>query len=91
MTKILPLFKLQAISCDILNTTNAYQQHYQHFLFFPHGFLGVFATRVWKVMMIFYRVNPLPHMLILGSSYSSENEDMMSKILDKLGYNFLIV
>ena len=39
---------------------------------------------VWK------RVNPLRDMPILGSSNSKATKDMMSKKMDKWGYNYLI-
>ena len=42
------------------------------------------------VGIVWYRVNPLPHMPILGSSNSAANEKNDVKNVDKWGCSFLI-
>ena len=39
---------------------------------------------------VYRSINPQPHMAILGSINSAANRDMMSKKMDKWGYNYLI-
>ena len=41
-------------------------------------------------MKYFNQINPLPDMPIFGSSSSAENKDIMSKNMDKWGYNYLM-
>ena len=50
---------------------------YQHFLLFPQCFQKLTVSGLLTLGIVWERVNPLPHMPILGSSNSAANKDMM--------------
>ena len=53
---------------------------YQHFLVFPQCFPKASSAGSFKVVIVWYRVNPLSDMPILGFSTSAVKKNMMLKI-----------
>ena len=53
---------------------------FKHFLLFSEYFKKPSSSRLLKFKIVLQRVNPLPHVSILGSPNSAANEDMMSKL-----------
>ena len=52
---------------------------YKQFLLFPQCFQKACFPGASIGIVVWERVNPLPHMAVLGSSNSEANKDMMSK------------
>ena len=64
---------------------------YQHFLLLPQYFQKLSFSGLLKVVTVWYRVNPLPDIPILGSSNSAANKDMMSKIWTNGDTTYLLI
>ena len=57
---------------------------------FPEASKGVIVWEWVKLWIVWYRVNPVPHRLIFGSSCSAGGKTMMSKIWTNELQNYLI-
>ena len=53
---------------------------YEEFLLFPQCFQKACFPEASKDVIVWEWVNPLPHIPILGSSYSAANKGMIAKI-----------
>ena len=64
-----------------------------HYLYSKDGFTygQSIQYKMFLVRLYVYRsINPLPHMVILGSTNTAANRDMMYKNMEKWGYNYMI-